>query len=179
MVDRLRRIKQKVNFPRTMSNTNEQALKDNIYSAAMVESEEPKKKIFSLKKGRDFFEDLKSYYKLKKRKLINNIHETQTFYLSTDKNKHLSAEEQKTKLENNKKKWKRNTKKFNIFLFILLSSYIIYKKYYKRAFLTFRITRMIFGVGVISIMSNVYLQTKINDHYKYKFKEISKDVNKL
>lgn len=178
MIDRLKRIKQKIHFSRTFTNSNKQVLKENIKTAALVETNNPKTKIFSLEKGRDYFEDLKSYYQLKKRKLINNIHEAQEIYYNKNINSQLSADELKKKLENNKKLWKRNTKKFNIFLFFLVTSYLLYKRYYKRAFLTFRISRLIFGVGVFTIVSNIYLQTKINDHFKYKFKEISRDVNK-
>ncbi len=176
LTDRLNKIKQKVKFSRKKTISDDQINADNKTRDA-IETEESKKKIFSITKGRDFFEDLRSYYVLKKRNIFNNVHEAQKLYFNYDKNAKLTGQEIKAKLENNKKWWKRNTKKFNIFLFFFISSYLLYQRYYKRMLLRLKPSHLVLGVGVLTIVSNIYLQTKINDHYKYKYKEISKDVN--
>jgi hypothetical protein len=174
LLSRLKNIKQKVNFSRDKIATDEHINTDNDKQNNLIEKGEHKTKTISFKKGRDFFEDLKSYYQLNKEKLINNIQNKKSS-LKSIKSTQLSAEELKSKLEINKKKWKRNTKKFNIFLFFFSSSYVLYMKYNKRFFLTYRISPLVFGIGVLSILSNVFMQTKINDYYKFKIKEIIKD----
>jgi len=177
LTDRLKKIKQKVKFSRKKTRNDDQTNEADNKILNLTESEASKKKFFSIARGRDFFEDLRSYYILKKRNMINNVHEAQKLYFNYDKNAMLTGQDIKGKLEDNKKWWKRNTKKFNIFLFFFLSGYLLFCRYYKGKLLRFKPSQLLLGVGVVTIISNIYLQTKINDHYKYKYKEISKDVN--
>ena len=174
MLSRLNNIKQKINLSRNKNFSEDNINIDNFKQNNLIEKDEHKSKTLSFKKGRDFFEDLKSYYQLNKRKLIHKI-QNKKYSLKSNKSSSLPAEELKSNLEVNKKKWKRNIKKFNILLFFFSSSYVLYMRYYKRFFLSYRISPLIFGLGVFSILCNVFMQTKINDYYKFKIKEIIKD----
>jgi hypothetical protein len=131
-----------------------------------------------VKKGRDFFDILKSYYHLKKNTLVKDVNQGHQLYFYKTLSNNSSPEELKNDLENSKKRKKGLSKNFIFLIFASLNTFWLYQKYIQKRFLRTKYSYVFITTSFLAILGNVYLQTKINDEYKYKFKELLKEVDK-
>lgn len=122
-------------------------------------------------KGKDSFENLKNYYKLKKQKVVANASDYKANY--THKVKHFFD------IRNNRKENKILAKWTIICIYFSTNAIFFYMKFMTKNSL--KINHVYFMVGTTSafVLLNVYTQLKINAYYRGKVKGLVLNNNEI